>query len=153
MHRTLLFAAAAAGLAWTAAPAAAQSGPCRDPWINQAIREVTRAQGRERAPNGRYESGECNIHLYGASWSSYNELKGYVTSVFRTLDQHDVVLGADGSLSLHDDYSNVHATAAQVRVVSPRGTTDGAGNRASGDGSQWQGAIGLGNGVTLRYAR
>ena len=146
MHLILL---AAAGLAWSAP---AQSGPCRDPWINQAIREVTRAQGRERAPNGRHESGECNIHLYGASWSSYGELKGYVSNVMRILDQNDVVLGADGSLSLHDDYQNVHATASQVRVVAPRGTTDGAGNRASGDGTQWRGSIALGNGVSLRFA-
>ncbi|CAA9302568.1 MAG: hypothetical protein AVDCRST_MAG68-583 [uncultured Gemmatimonadetes bacterium] len=146
--RILALALGAATLA-TAAPAAAQ---CRDPWINQAIRQVTGEQGRERAPSGRHESGECNIHLYGASWSSYGELKGYVASVFRILKREDVTLNADGSLHLQDDYQNIHASAAQVRVVSPRGRTDGAGNAASDDGSRWRGAIGLGNGVVLRFA-
>lgn len=56
----------------------AQAGTCRDPWVDQAIREVT---GRE--PNGSYESGECNIQNFNnASWSSYLELKRYVRGYF-----------------------------------------------------------------------
>ena len=69
------FAAAAftlAGMALTSTPAFA--GSCRDPWITQAIQEVTRRQ-----PNGSYESGECTYTQYGGGhWNSYAELKGYV---------------------------------------------------------------------------
>jgi hypothetical protein len=54
------------------APAFAQQ--CRDPWITQAIREVT-----GRAPQGSGESGECTYTQYGGGrWGSYAELKGYV---------------------------------------------------------------------------
>ncbi|MBW3654981.1 MAG: hypothetical protein KY444_02675, partial [Gemmatimonadetes bacterium] len=106
-----------------------------------------------RAPRGSRDSGECNIHLYGANWSSYAELKGYVANVFRILAQHEVTLDADGSLTLDDDYQYAHPPAGRVRVVSRRGRTDGAGNAASDDGSQWQDAyaIPLGNGVELRF--
>jgi hypothetical protein len=70
-----LFAAVAATLL-AASPAAA--GDCRDPWITQAIREVT-----GRAPNGSGESGECTYTQYrGGSWSSYAELKAAVQAKF-----------------------------------------------------------------------
>ncbi len=56
----------------------AQAGTCRDPWVDQAIREVT---GRE--PNGNYESGDCNVRNFNnASWNSYVELKRYVRGYF-----------------------------------------------------------------------
>lgn len=49
---------------------AAQAGTCRDPWVTQAVQQVT-----GHAPNGSYESGDCNIHNYGGgSWSSYPDL-------------------------------------------------------------------------------
>ncbi len=61
-----------------AVAAAAQAGTCRDPWVDQAIREVT---GRE--PNGNYESGDCNVRNFNnASWNSYVELKRYVRGYF-----------------------------------------------------------------------
>jgi hypothetical protein len=63
---------ATGGLLCTLGPAMA--GNCRDPWITQAIREVT---GRE--PNGANETGECTYTQYGGgSWNSYAQLKGYV---------------------------------------------------------------------------
>lgn len=66
-------AGAAVAVALVLAPAA-QAGVCRDPWITQAVREVT---GRE--PNGDWESGECTYTQYGGGrWHSYPELKGYV---------------------------------------------------------------------------
>lgn len=151
-HTILASAVAIAALA-TAAPAAAQSGPCRDPWVSRAIREVTAEQRRGREANGRHESGECNIHLYGGRWSSYAELKGYVSAVQRTLNNYEARFGTDGRLYMDDDYGNVEAPADKVRIVSPSGTTDGAGNRVSDNGSQFSGAIGLGNGVVVRFSR
>ncbi len=63
---------ALAGIALASTPAFA--GSCRDPWVTQAITEVT-----HRQPNGSYESGECTYTQYGGGhWNSYAELKGYV---------------------------------------------------------------------------
>ena len=156
--RILSLALGLAATAAIAAPAAAQQNPtvrpqdrspCRDPWINIAVREL-----KGRAPNGSHESGECNIHLYnGARWNSYAELKGYVGSVLRTLDGYDARFGPDGNFYFDDDYNNHVVPLGNVRVLSSRGVTDGNGNGARDDGSQFSGAIGLPNGVTLRFAR
>ena len=152
--RHTIFASAAVVAALTAAaPAAAQSGPCRDPWVSRAVREVTAEMRRGREANGRHESGECNIHLYGGRWSSYGELKGYVGAVLRALNNYEARFTTDGTFYMDDDYGNVEASADKVRIVSPSGTTDGAGNRASDNGSQLSGAIGLGNGVSIRFSR
>jgi len=75
------FAAVAAVALLAAAPAAAQNDPCRDPWVSKAVREV-----KGRAPIGKGEAGECNIKMYGASWSSYDDLKGKVQQTFKALD-------------------------------------------------------------------
>lgn len=57
-----------------ALPAVAAPGVCRDPWITQAVREVT-----GRAPNGEGEGGDCTYTQYGGGhWSSYQQLKGFV---------------------------------------------------------------------------
>ncbi len=78
INRTIIAAAGAAVVA-VSFGTAAQAGACRDPWITQAIREVT---GRE--PNGNYESGECAYTQYGGGrWNSYGELKGYVQQKLR----------------------------------------------------------------------
>ncbi|HEX8210508.1 MAG TPA: hypothetical protein VF584_10065 [Longimicrobium sp.] len=151
-HTIFASAVAVAALA-AAAPAAAQNGPCRDPWVSRAIREVTAEMRRGREANGRHESGECNIHLYGGRWSSYGELKGYVSAVLRRLDNYEARFTADGTFYMDDDYGNIEASADKVRIVSPSGTTDGAGNRAPDNGSQFSGAIGLGNGVSIRFSR
>lgn len=73
VQRTYLLAAAlAAGMTLTAG--AASAGQCRDPWVTQAITEVT-----GRAPTGNYESGDCTYTQYnGGHWNSYAQLKGAV---------------------------------------------------------------------------
>lgn len=82
-------------------PAFAQQ--CRDPWITQAIREVT-----GRAPNGNGESGECRYTQYGGGrWSSYAQLKGYVQSV----------LGGSFRGALGGSYQTPAAPVGQVRSV------------------------------------
>ena len=64
---------AAAILAF-AASAFAQSGPCRDPWINQAYQQLY-----HRAPQGSGATGECNISLYGGGhWSSFADLENKI---------------------------------------------------------------------------
>ena len=56
------------------APAPAQAGTCRDPWINNAYRDTGLGQ-----PSGNDNRGECNVKLYGnGSWSSYDDLKDKV---------------------------------------------------------------------------
>lgn len=55
-------------------PVAAPNGICRDPWVTQAIKEVT-----GRSPNGTGDTGECNYMLYGhGQWNSYDDLKAKV---------------------------------------------------------------------------
>lgn len=56
----------------------AQAGSCRDPWVTQAITEVS-----GRAPNASGESGECNIYNFnGGQWSDYTQLKRAVRGYF-----------------------------------------------------------------------
>ena len=62
----------AAGLSLLAGSASA--GQCRDPWVTQAITEVT-----GRAPTGNADNGDCNYTQYnGGQWNSYAQLKGAV---------------------------------------------------------------------------
>lgn len=52
----------------------ALAGSCRDPWINNAYRDLGLG-----VPNGQDNRGECNVKLYGnGSWSGYEDLKGKV---------------------------------------------------------------------------
>jgi hypothetical protein len=68
---------AATLLALQAGPALA--GTCRDPWITQAITEVT-----GKPPTGSGESGDCTYTQYGGGrWSNYPQLKGYVQQTLR----------------------------------------------------------------------
>lgn len=150
--------AAAFSLAAFAAPASAQQNPtvraedrapCRDPWVNIAIREL-----RGRAPSGQHESGECNVRLYnGASWGSYAELKGYVSAVLRTLEQYDARFTSQGTFYFDDDYNQFNVPLSDVRVATSRGVVDGNGRGTGDDGSGFGGSIGLPNGVTLRFRR
>lgn len=51
---------------------------CKDPWINQAVKEIV-----GRAPLGSQLSGECDIQRYGnGSWSNYDDLKRKVWKRF-----------------------------------------------------------------------
>ncbi len=79
-----------------AQPASAQAGPCRDPWVSQAVREVA---GREAIGSG--ETGECNIQLYGARWGSYAELKGYVAQARAALAEAGLEY-VDGGRNMYD---------------------------------------------------
>lgn len=82
--KALLVASAATFMALLASPA--QAGNCRDPWITQAIREVT---GRE--PNGSGETGECTYTQYGGGqWGPYSQLKGFVQQKFNKLPTADL---------------------------------------------------------------
>ena len=74
MRNMTLALGAATTLLGLLAAAPALAGQCRDPWITQAVHEVT-----GRWPNGDYESGECTYTQYGGGhWNSYAQLKGYV---------------------------------------------------------------------------
>lgn len=53
-------------------------GKCRDPWVTQAIGEVT-----GRTPFGDGEEGECRYTLYGGGhWSDYPDLLRKVKQAF-----------------------------------------------------------------------
>jgi hypothetical protein len=55
----------------------AHAGQCRDPWVTQAVKDVT-----GHWPNGDYESGECRYTNYGGGqWSSYGDLVNKVRAV------------------------------------------------------------------------
>lgn len=74
IKRSALLAAVCLGAVAALAGSPAAAGQCRDPWITQAVHEVT-----GRWPNGDYESGECTYTQYGGGhWNSYAQLKGYV---------------------------------------------------------------------------
>ncbi|MBP9866110.1 MAG: hypothetical protein KBC91_06885 [Candidatus Omnitrophica bacterium] len=67
------------GLLALSAAQTAQAGQCRDPWVTQAIQQVT-----GRAPTGNHESGDCNIYNFNnGKWGSYPELVGYVQNYVR----------------------------------------------------------------------
>lgn len=54
-------------------------GVCRDPWVTDAVKEVTK-----RPPKGYGEIGECDMYLYGnGHWSS--DYRDVVTKVGTTL--------------------------------------------------------------------
>ncbi len=77
-RKTALFLGALALMTLTVANNA-QAGQCRDPWVTQAIQQVT-----GRAPTGNHESGDCNIKNFNnGHWNSYPELVGYVQKYSR----------------------------------------------------------------------
>ena len=65
-------------------------GVCRDSYVTSAVRQVKTQMGIRNsgigdtfAPQGFGERGECNMYLYGGgSWSSMDDLKSKVTTVF-----------------------------------------------------------------------
>lgn len=69
------------------------NGPCRDPWINQAIASLG---GR---PQGTDMYGECDPKLYnGGTWSSYPELLSAVQATRRDLSANRLIWRAvDGN--------------------------------------------------------
>lgn len=66
---------------------AGAGGPCRDPWVDELIREWRiQNEGKHRdVVNGVGEDGECNIKLYGQHWSGKDELRRRVDATMRAL--------------------------------------------------------------------
>ncbi len=105
MKLALALGATAGSTILFSAPAAAQ---CADPWVTQAVQEVT-----GRTPRGSGQTGECNIKNYNAgSWSSYSDLKTYVQ---RLLGQRLVLptAGIAGRAQVRIDRNQ----ATQIRTV------------------------------------
>lgn len=96
------------------------SGQCRDSYITQAY---TQAQGR--APNGKAESGECDMYLYGnGQWSGLEDLKTKVRQYQASIG------GAPAAPSLRLDSSgnvvnSAGATIALSAAIAGLITNDG----------------------------
>ena len=112
-------AASPAPVADAPAVVAAVIGECRDPWVTQAIREVTGS-----APTGSGESGDCYIGNYnGGSWGGYEELVGYVRAAL--VPGFKIAIGsycldASGSTATIEDCSRgsmFDLSSGQLRVV------------------------------------
>lgn len=70
---------AATFVATLALSTAASAGQCRDPWVTQAITQIT-----GHAPRGAGETLDCKYTLYGGgSWSSYADLVNKVRASYR----------------------------------------------------------------------
>ncbi len=144
------------------------SAQCRDPWINQAYRELT-----GRAPAGQGEAGVCNIKLYNnGTWGPYSDLKGYVQQYlasgikagYSMLDGGKSAMAIrtpDGlvAISILDKSGNLVASGGGNLVASGGGNlvASGGGNLISQDGGGFQGAINtntpgfnFGSGYTLQ---
>lgn len=64
--------------AFGASAPASIPGVCRDPWVTQAVRQVT-----GRAPNGSGDNGECDYRRYGGGhWTTLDDLVGKVRVAF-----------------------------------------------------------------------
>jgi len=71
--KTTLFTAVGLLIAFSFTAGQTAHAQCRDPWINQAYRELG------KTPAGQGEAGQCNIKFYNnGTWGSYPELKRYV---------------------------------------------------------------------------
>jgi hypothetical protein len=56
----------------------ASAGQCRDPWVTQAVQQVTGHQ-----PNGSGDNGECDYRRYGGGrWTTYDDLVSKVRVTF-----------------------------------------------------------------------
>lgn len=97
------------------ATASAQTGVCRDPWVTELVTEVAR-----RAPRGSGDSGECNINLYGASWSSRDDLRAKVRQSFSAMQNAGVSFETTQGTVFKDVRMNVNIQASSV-FVGPKG--------------------------------
>ena len=107
---------AAVVLAALPATARAQTGTCRDPWVTELVKEVAR-----RAPRGSGDSGECNINLYGASWSSKDDLRAKVRQSFGAMQNAGVSFETTQGTVFKDVRMNVNIQASSV-FVGPKGS-------------------------------
>ncbi|MBC7435725.1 MAG: hypothetical protein H7332_06605 [Bdellovibrionales bacterium] len=78
IQTTVRTAAALAVLALAAGQA--QASPCRDPWISELAPSVWGHPVR-----GSGETGECNINLYGHSWSNKDQLRRQMQAAQKAL--------------------------------------------------------------------
>ena len=108
-----------------------QRGPCRDPWVSQAVSEY-----EGRIPRGVGDFGECSPALYaGGSWSSYAELYRGVTLTLGGLDGHGISFAKSGPdngvVTLKTLADGVVVGKGLVRILTNNGGTlissDGAG--------------------------
>lgn len=110
------------GLALAAFAGPAPQGPCRDPWIGRAVREVL---GREARGSG--DTGECDLRLFGGRWGSYEELRAQADTAFRALREAGLEHTSDGG-ALRDLRSRgapipLHAVHIGLPDRVPRGNT------------------------------
>ena len=141
--KTTFFAAVGfvAALSFTTTQTAAAQ--CRDPWINNAYKDVA-----GRSPVGEYEGGECNIKLYNnGSWSSYDELKGLVRELkdsgtkigYAALNNGNTAMAASGNgitgIAVLNRSGNVIAAGGGNVVAA------GGGNVIAADGGNFAGQI------------
>jgi hypothetical protein len=112
-----------------AAATPAFAGECRDPWVTQAIREVTK-----RDPVGAGETGECRYTRYGGGqWSSYPDLVAKVRAAFgQSSAGRPAITGINSNL-----LQNQRANGSGIVAV-------GAGNIVSPGGGNIV-AVGAGN--------
>lgn len=115
-RRLALAAVVPALLAFAPATAQAQVGTCRDPWVTELVKEVT-----GRPARGEGESGECNIRLYGASWSSRDDLRAKVRQSFNAMNAAGVSFETTRGTVFKDIRMNVNIQASSI-YVGPRGS-------------------------------
>ena len=114
MSRPLALALVPALLALAPAAAHAQVGTCRDPWVTELVAQVA-----GRPARGEGESGECNINLYGASWSSKDDLRNKVRQTFGAMQAAGVSFETTRGTVFKDVRMNVNIQASSI-FVGPR---------------------------------
>jgi len=127
-----------------ASPARAESGVCRDPWVTQAIQQVT-----GRSPDGSADLGECNYRLYGGGqWNSYPDLLNKVRVAFAARQQQSPAAAYKGVC--RDAW--VTQAIREVAGRNPNGTADlGECNYKLYGGGQWNSYPDLVNKVRVAF--
>lgn len=61
---------------------------CRDPWVTEEVKAYKQVHGLGSMVIGRGETGECNINLYGANWSSREQLREQIRRTYEVMRQN-----------------------------------------------------------------
>jgi len=149
--KTTLFAALSFVAAFSFTAVQTAHAQCRDPWINQAYRELG------KTPVGQGEAGQCNIKLYNnGTWGPYSELKGYVqqflgsgiTTGYAMLPNGNsalAILTPDNqvAISLLNAAGNIISGGAGNMVAAGAGNlvSPGGGNMVAAGGGNFNGRI------------
>lgn len=112
-RRMLALAALALPLAATAR--AQTPGTCRDPWVTELVTQIA-----HRPPNGAGELGECNIRLYGAQWSSKDDLRNKIAQTFAALKREGLEFRGNVGRALYDSKMNYTLGMTELMYVGPR---------------------------------